>query len=168
MTLEAEERAGRIVIRAGVRSTGSDSPVLEIERVALPFALSRAQITVVSIATGLAVGIFVVLVLARAPTTLPSVGPLVLLALWALVGHQRRRGVVIRVGAEAITVSRPSSRERVALDRIEALRVGEDAPYSTVWVAARDKGRVLLLDGLTRDEAELIARRLGAVIAPSA
>jgi hypothetical protein len=170
--LEAEERTGRISVRTSARPQAADyrrpalAPALEIERGPLPFALSRAQITVIFIAAGFSVALFAVLLRVGA-TPLPCLGPVVLLACWALLAHQRGRRIVLAVGADAITVARPWSRERIALDRIEGLGVGLDAPYSTVWITVRDRGRVLLLDGLTRDEAELVSRRLHAVIAPS-
>jgi hypothetical protein len=166
--LDAIERAGRLVVRTGTREHAADSrrSALEIERGPLPFTLTPARITVIVIATTLSVGTFVVMTIAHA-TPLPCVGPLALLAGWALLAFWRGRRVLLQLGEGAITVSGPWSSERVAVDDVEELGVGDDAPYAALWIRVRGRGRVLLLDGLTREEADLASRKLCAVIAPS-
>jgi hypothetical protein len=94
--------------------------------------------------------------------------PLIALGLVVALAYRRGRLARVAIRGGAVAVSRPWRREQIPLERIEGLGVGLDAPYSTVWVTVRERGRVLLLDGLTKDEADLVSRRLRDVIAPSA
>lgn len=170
--LEAEDRVGRVTVRTGTRPEVADyrrpalTAALEIERGPLPFTLTRGQGVVIGLGFVLSAALFAFTLFATSSPVV-CLAPLVMVACVGVVGYQRNRRVLLRVGADAITVSRSLSSERIALEHVEGLGVGLDAPYSTVWITVRTRGRVLLLDGLTRDEADLVSRRLRTVLAPS-
>lgn len=49
---------------------------------------------------------------------------------------------------------------RFRADDVEGFGIGEEKPLSTLFARVSGQGRVLLLDGLTREEAEAAASRL--------
>ncbi len=163
-------QVGRIVVRRTAGTDGAEhrrigaARTLEIERTTLPLAFTRAQTVAIAISLFLTTALLVLSIAATASPPGIWIAPILVIAGAAFVGHQRSRRSVIRVDAKGLTALRSGQREHVALEDIEGLGVGREHPYRTLWVRVRGRGRVLMLDGLSPEEADLASRSLRAVI----
>lgn len=167
-------QVGRVVVRRAAEADGAEpgppdvlEQSLEIERTTLPLVFTRAQTVAIAISLFLTTAFLVLTIVATASPRGIWIAPILVIAGSAFVGYLRSRRSVVRVDANGLTASRPGMREHVALQDIEGLGVGREHPYRTLWVRVRGRGRVLMLDGLSPEEADLASRSLRAVIAPS-
>lgn len=164
-----EAVVGRVVVRRNSRSEGPDhrsatSEFIDIERNSLPLVFTRAQIVAIAVSLFLATALLVLTIVASRTPPGIWLAPLIVLGGSAWIAYQRTRRSVLRVDGESITAIRPWSREQIAICDVEGFGVGAEHPHRTLWVAARGRGRVLMLDGLSNEEAELALRTLQAAL----
>lgn len=168
-----EHRVGQLLVRTrAVEHDYRDAAIpaeVEILRHALPSLTVRrvrsaAQVAmVISLLLGIALIVFAAIV-----RSMPAIGSVsvAVIALAILFGRglfpRSERGVAVRVAGDELRVLADGTRVRI--DRVEDLRTGEDGDLRTLFAVVRERGRVLLLDGLSPDEAALAERHLRAIL----
>jgi hypothetical protein len=155
-----ERRVGRLRVRAQAAPGQNGSIEIRRESLDSPGGAFRSRFAWLAL-MGIAVALIGFSVRVRSFPGL-GIGALlvVLLALIAIV-RGRRPPAIVRVQGTEVRITSFGGSIQLPLERVERLGVGRDMdPLHTVWVAVRGSGRVLLLDGLTAEEAELAAASL--------
>ncbi len=155
----SEHRVGRLLVR---EPRAAQDGWVEIRRESLesPTGAFRSRFAWMAL---LAIAVGLIGFSARVGS-FPGLGiGVILVALLAGIAifRGRRPSSLVRIADAQVSIVAPAGATELPLDDIERLGVGRDMdPLHTVWVAVRGKGRLLLLDGLTVEEAEVAASRL--------
>lgn len=157
-----EERLGRLSIRAPARDEAAGSAWIELRRDSLdaPAGAFRSRLAWMAL-----MGIAVAMIGFSARVgSFPGLGIgvfLVLLLAGIAIVRGRRPPTIVRVEDGRLRVTRRRVELDVELSSVERVGVGRDmSPLHTLWATVQTGGRVLLLDGLTAEEAELALSRL--------
>jgi hypothetical protein len=157
------QRVGRVSVIARARDHVAGyrasplAPILVLERDQLPRRPSKGQMVAIGIATFLTLLLTVVGAFAMSRPICGVVPvPALAIIIAAIIAYLRSRAVVVRVDTDDVTL--PG--RKIPRERIESVGVGSAEPYRTLWLLVRGEGRVLVLEGLTADEAELAERSL--------
>lgn len=168
-----EERVGRLLVRryvaeereAGYREAALE-PRVELRREPLdpPRDVFRSRFAWMAL-LALTAALFAFSVRVGSMPGLGLAGVVLVILVLIAILKSRRPPTLVRVTGVDVRVVRPDGRVEVSLEQIERLGVGRDMdPLHTVWVAVRGQGRVLLLDGLTAEEAELAESQLAPFV----
>ena len=157
----SEEKVGGLVIWRGVPADGEPyrdlrDGDLEIRQGSGAIASAETgpgrMMLLVMILGGLLLTFAVVV---RSIPAMATVGAALVALTWLVVYRKRRSVAAGRVvlGAEGIRIETPTERVVTELSDVQALGVGEDGALHTLWIQIREHGRVLVFDGLEKDEA---------------
>ncbi len=156
-----EERVGNLLVR---RAAEVD---LEIVRSDGQIAGGSFRSPLVTALTGLlAFGLLTFAVIVRSAPAIGSISVAVMALGWLVFFGGRRTVERTRVALAQGRLSVEGTEEPldVPADEIEGLGIGQNLPTSTVFAYVKDRGRVLLLDGLSPEEAESAAARLSSAL----
>lgn len=166
-----ERKVGRLVIRtatqgdrAGYRHA-ADAPVLELR--CQPTATGPVRSgTAVALAAVLAAGLLVFAIIVRSGPAIGAVSVAIGALGWLVLASRRgRAAAIVRIGADELCVIAPDRKLRAPIADVESVALGNDQDaLRTVWARVKGEGRVLLLDGLTTDEADVALERIDAAL----
>lgn len=167
-----EQRIGRLVVRAASRDGASDYrhparvPVLELRCEAGGRGPIRSG-AAVALAAVLATVLLAFAVVVRSWPAVGAVSVAVGALGWlVLAGRSGRLAAIVRLTKDELRVIAPGRAARVPLSDVESVALGQDRDaLRTLFARVKGAGRVLLLDGLTPEEAALALERLGELVA---
>lgn len=170
--LPEEETVGRLVVRAASRDGESDYrhparvPVLELRCQPSRGGPIRSGVAV-ALASVLATALLAFAIIVRSWPAVGAVSVAVGALAWlVLASRGGRPATIVRLTDDELSVIAPGRGARVLLADVESVALGEDHDaLRTLFARMRGAGRVLLLDGLTPEEADLALERLGDHVA---
>ncbi len=165
-----EERIGTLLVKS---AEGTDEltyrepavmPRVEIVRAGDQVSTGSFRSPYVTLlASLLAFGLLSFAIIVRSGPAIGAISVAVGALAWLVLRGGKRIVTGTRVGIAdgELRVVSPEQRLKVPLDEVEGIGIGEDEPFVTLFARLRGRGRVLLMDGLTREEAEAVVARLG-------
>jgi hypothetical protein len=166
-----EDRVGRLSVSSRAPDAPQDyrtrsMPVMELTRGSK--SLSRHPRTAIALVALLGVGLLVFAILVHDGPAIGAVSVGLAAMLWLVVGSSRRwteERIRVELDDDALHVT-GKEKLRIPIADIQEVGIGVDTPpLHTLFVHARNAGRMLLLDGLTREEADLAERWLREIVA---
>ncbi len=162
-----EERVGRLAVFSRAHEHGSSyrdaalAPILEL-KLAAAKAPNRPRVRLVGLL--ILVLSIILLIFALVTRSGPAIGTvsIALAAMaWLVLAGRRMRSSTLRIQNGELALLDHTAGYRLPLLQIESAGVGQDTEgLATLFVRVRDRGRVLVFDGLSTEEAELAARCL--------